>query len=161
MKRALLLASVLIAALAHAGEPAAAKPKAPKATAEILEKGRAQYEVVCASCHGTKGDGNGPAGAYLTPKPRHFGTEKFKQGDGVTDVYMTLERGVPGTPMVAFAHLPEDDRWALSWYVAHFLPTKDGKAAKKLVDKLPPLPGAAAAPATPATPATPETPATP
>ncbi len=35
-------------------------------------KGEAQYKTFCVSCHGEKGDGNGPAGAALTPKPTNF-----------------------------------------------------------------------------------------
>ena len=30
------------------------------------------YATACAACHGEAGDGNGPAGAALTPKPRDF-----------------------------------------------------------------------------------------
>ncbi len=35
-------------------------------------KGAAHYKTFCVSCHGEKGDGNGPAGAALTPKPGNF-----------------------------------------------------------------------------------------
>lgn len=35
-------------------------------------KGEAQYKTLCVSCHGEKGDGNGPAGGALTPKPTNF-----------------------------------------------------------------------------------------
>lgn len=35
-------------------------------------KGEAQYKTFCVSCNGEKGDGNGPAGAALTPKPTNF-----------------------------------------------------------------------------------------
>lgn len=35
-------------------------------------KGEAQFKTFCVSCHGEKGDGNGPAGAALTPKPTNF-----------------------------------------------------------------------------------------
>jgi len=140
------LTGLALAAAATAADPAP-KPKAPKLTEELVRKGRAAYEVACASCHGTLGDGNGPAGQYLNPKPRQFGKEPFKQGDSVEAIFLTLQTGVPMTPMVSFAHLREEDRWAIAYYVSHFLGTKDGRKVKKLVDKLPPL-------ATPATPAT-------
>lgn len=35
-------------------------------------KGEAQYKTLCVSCHGEKGDGIGPAGAAITPKPTNF-----------------------------------------------------------------------------------------
>ncbi len=36
------------------------------------EKGKQHYTMMCVSCHGEKGDGNGPAAAALTPKPGDF-----------------------------------------------------------------------------------------
>ena len=35
-------------------------------------KGAETYKMMCASCHGDKGDGAGPAGAALNPKPANF-----------------------------------------------------------------------------------------
>lgn len=35
-------------------------------------KGETQFKTLCVACHGEKGDGNGPAGAALTPKPGNF-----------------------------------------------------------------------------------------
>ena len=35
-------------------------------------KGEAHYKTLCISCHGEKGDGNGPAGAAMNPKPGNF-----------------------------------------------------------------------------------------
>lgn len=150
-----LLTGLALATAAVAADPTP-KPKAPKLTEELVVKGRTAYEAACAACHGTAGDGNGPAGMYLNPKPRQFGKEPFRQGDSVEQIFLTLQHGVPGTTMVAFAHLPEHDRWAMSYYVSHFLSTKGGKQVKKLIDKLPPL---GAPPATPApAPAAPPTP---
>lgn len=39
--------------------------------------------AVCSACHGPLGDGNGPAGAALTPKPRDFTDAAY--WDGTTD----------------------------------------------------------------------------
>ena len=36
------------------------------------DKGKPIYVAQCASCHGKAGDGNGPAGKALTPRPRAF-----------------------------------------------------------------------------------------
>lgn len=36
------------------------------------QKGQAHYKTLCVSCHGEKGDGNGPAGAALNPHPTNF-----------------------------------------------------------------------------------------
>ncbi len=89
----------------------------PAATPELLEKGKTSYTTNCLTCHGDKGDGMGPAGQYLNPKPRNFATDKFKQGDKPEQIFKTLNKGLPGTSMVSFAHLPEDERWGLVHYV--------------------------------------------
>lgn len=36
------------------------------------EKAASLYKDLCASCHGAKGKGDGPAAAALTPKPKDF-----------------------------------------------------------------------------------------
>ncbi len=43
-------------------------------------KGAAPYKTFCFSCHGEKGDGNGPAGAALNPKPRAFTDKAYMTG---------------------------------------------------------------------------------
>ena len=42
-------------------------------------------------------------------------------------VFATLGKGVPGTAMVKFTSLSDDERWALSWYV---LDLRGGRARK-------------------------------
>ncbi len=123
-----------LTALAPPARAADTKPKAPKATAALLAKGKQVYATSCASCHGEKGDGNGPTGQFLNPKPRNFATEPLKQGGKVEELFKTTTGGVPGTLMVAFGQLPEEDRWAVSYYVLAFLPSKEGAAAKKLLE---------------------------
>ncbi len=90
---------------------------APKKTAELVARGKASYEMNCASCHGDKGLGDGVAGAALQPKPRNLVADKFKQGTKAEQVFATIAKGVDGTTMVPFGFLPEDERWALAYYV--------------------------------------------
>jgi mono/diheme cytochrome c family protein len=146
-----LVAAALFTVLATASFPATAgepKPKAPKLTPELALKGRTTYLASCAACHGEKGDGAGPTGMYLNPKPRHFEKEPFKQGESVEQIFATLNTGVAGTAMVAFPQLSEEERWATAWFVAHFRPSKDGKKAKKIIEALPALGSAPPATAT-------------
>ena len=89
------------------------------------------FQFHCANCHGTKGDGAGIAG--LTPLARHFGYDKFKfvstTNPGRTaggqptddDLIDTLKRGLPGTPMPSFGHLPEPQLRALAGQVRKFV----------------------------------------
>ncbi|KFA94146.1 c-type cytochrome [Archangium violaceum] len=100
---------------------------APKATPELLEKGKTAYTSYCQSCHGEKGEGNGPAGMYLVPKPRNFVAEAFKKGNKPEEIFKTITTGIPGSTMVPFTHLAEQDRWALTHYVLEL--QKQGKAA--------------------------------
>jgi mono/diheme cytochrome c family protein len=114
--------AVLLAPAARAGEP-------PKKTPQLLEKGRASFALNCAACHGAKGEGDGAAAAALNPKPRNFATEPFKNGSSVSQVFQTLDKGSPGTAMIAFKHLSEEERWGLSYYVLDL--KSAGKGAKK------------------------------
>jgi len=113
--------AVLLAPAARAGEP-------PKKTPDLVEKGRASFALNCAACHGAKGEGDGAAAAALNPKPRNFATETFKHGSSVAQVFETLGKGSPGTAMIGFTHLPEEERWALAYYVLDL--KSGGKAAK-------------------------------
>lgn len=95
-----------------------ATPKAvPPATPAVLEKGKTIFTTQCVACHGEKGDGNTVAGQALTPKPRNFLTEDFKFGDEPAKVFDTITKGSPGTAMVGYSFLSEEERWALTHYV--------------------------------------------
>lgn len=94
-----------------------AATKAPASSPAMIEKGKASYAANCATCHGDSGDGMGPAGQYMNPKPRNFSKDKFKKGDKVEQIFQTITKGLAGTAMTAYGHLSEDDRWALSHYI--------------------------------------------
>lgn len=47
--------------------------------------GKARYDLLCGSCHGTSGKGDGPAAAALTPKPRDHSDGKYM--NTLTDKY--------------------------------------------------------------------------
>jgi mono/diheme cytochrome c family protein len=89
----------------------------PPSTPEAVEKGKAVYSTNCLTCHGEKGDGNGPAGAYMNPKPRDLAKGRFKKGEKPEQVFKTISSGLEGTSMTAFSHLPEDDRWNVTYYI--------------------------------------------
>lgn len=104
------LATVCFATVALAG-------KMPSSTPELISKGQTSYKINCAICHGDNGDGNGPAGASLNPKARNFITDKYKFGSKPEQVFKTITEGSKNTSMAAFSHLPEDVRWALTYFV--------------------------------------------
>ena len=110
-----------------AGAALARTAKPPSRTPALVERGKATYSIYCVSCHGERGAGDGSAAPTLNPRPRNFATDKFKQGAGVAQIFATLGTGVPGTAMVKFTNLSEDERWALAWYV---LELKNGKTRR-------------------------------
>ncbi len=107
---------------------------------------RGLYRKHCVQCHGTTGDGMGPTSALLAPYPRDFrrGSFKFKStpiGKKPThaDLVRTLEYGLPGTAMPAFATLNlskefEHDVDALAHYV-RFLSIR-GEVERKIISAI-------------------------
>ncbi len=91
---------------------------------EYLKLGAAVYRKRCVQCHGYSGDGNGPVGKYMYPKPRDYRRGMFKftsTGYGEKprrdDLKLTLQRGIPGTSMPAFSLLPDKELDAVLDYV--------------------------------------------
>jgi mono/diheme cytochrome c family protein len=113
------------AAPAAPGLPAArAVPSAPASSAARARSlpGWPLYDRLCLACHGTAGDGRGPAAPYLSPAPRALtrGELKWRStpiGQPATDedLRATIALGAPGTAMPGF---PALDRAALDDVIA-------------------------------------------
>lgn len=90
-------------------------------TDAMVNKGKTLFQTNCSSCHGQNGMGDGPAGAALNPKPRNFHSNQgWKNGRRVSDMFQTLQKGIPGTGMPAFEYLPASDRLDIISYVRTF-----------------------------------------
>ena len=85
------------------------------------------YAHRCVGCHGQRGDGNGPAATFLSPRPRDFtlGVFKFRSTppgslptDG--DLYRTVTDGVRGTAMPTWHELPDKERLAVVAFIKTF-----------------------------------------
>lgn len=120
------LAAMLVGGTAR-GADDAKPPKPPKSTPALLEIGKKIYEVNCLACHGAAGDGEGPVGKVLNPKPRNFGKDPFKQGVKPEAVFASVTGGVKNTAMVGWAQLSDNDRWAVTYYVLTMVPKPDPK----------------------------------
>lgn len=95
-----------------------------------------QFKVMCSSCHGQAGRGDGPAAAALKPPPVSFhdGTRMAEVAPSLA--FHTLTFGVPGTPMASFDSLPAHERWNLAFYVVglrHGIPGAPAQAAAPLL----------------------------
>ncbi|MCK6456369.1 MAG: ethylbenzene dehydrogenase-related protein [Phycisphaerae bacterium] len=116
------------ASKAESGVAAAAKTSQsatalPAVDPRIVERGRALFARQCVVCHGETGDGTGTFAYLMNPRPRNFKTGKFRltttqnQVPSDEDLLRTITRGMPGSAMPPWGHLPISDLRALVAYV--------------------------------------------
>jgi len=96
-------------------------------SADLVARGKEEYGEHCIGCHGAKGDGNGLAATFLSPRPRDFtiGAFKFRSTpsgslptDG--DLFRTVTRGVRWTAMPTWHEVPDKARLAVITYIKTF-----------------------------------------
>lgn len=115
-----------------------------------LEKGKTVYLKKCAFCHGETGDGKGGSAPYSSPKPRNFTkghikirSTPFGKIPTDDDLFKAISKGLAGTTMPGWSHLPEVDRWSLILYLKS-LSKKFAKFIKKgethKIVNIPPMP---------------------
>lgn len=111
--------------------------KAAHATPAEANRAGKLFAQHCAACHGETGDGQGPAAKFLEPKPRNLRDSRYRMISSATtpaaslpDVLAVLKRGMPGSSMPSWAHLPEVDRLLLVGQVLQF--RKDGARDKAI-----------------------------
>ena len=97
---------------------------------KLIAYGNKVYQSQCAVCHGKKGLGDGTPG--LIPPPRNLVEGQWKQGGSSKELFVTLQKGVEGTSMVSFKHLPKQDRWALVHYIRSITDNKVADDEKEL-----------------------------
>lgn len=122
MKRIFSLGAAALFLLLTTGiETAEIKP--PPSSQKLLALGKQIYGRQCVACHGPQGKGDGEAAYLLYPKPRDFVAGNFRlvsTWDRVPtdqDLFNTITRGMPGSAMPSWGHLPAEQRWALVHYV--------------------------------------------
>jgi mono/diheme cytochrome c family protein len=85
-------------------------------TRALLERGRGRFAIVCAACHGTRGDGDSPvAHAMQRRRPPSF-AEREPVLKTVGELYIIIRDGDGYMPSYA-AMLDDADRWAVVAYV--------------------------------------------
>lgn len=99
------------------------------------ERGKVLYAQLCASCHGSAGAGDGPAGKGLDPPPIDFTDQARANERSVAALYQVISQGLEGTSMVSYAGLPVEDRWALATYVgALAYPEAQAEKGRRLLE---------------------------
>jgi mono/diheme cytochrome c family protein len=107
-------------------EPYAALRNPLPRTKATIERGASVYARYCASCHGTTGLGDGPAGRTMSHPPANLAwlsRMPIKLWDGF--MYWTLAEGggILHSDMPRFNDtLSEDDLWAVIGYIQARLP---------------------------------------
>ena len=107
------------------------KPPAP--SQQLLDRGKEVWEQAkCWECHGKSGKGDGEKAAGLkddlgfTMVPADLTSGQFKSGPAVEDIFRTVTTGLSGTPMPSYRDaFPDEDRWALAYYVLALSAYKD------------------------------------
>jgi cbb3-type cytochrome oxidase cytochrome c subunit len=79
-------------------------------------RGQDLYRHNCASCHGTRGEGDGPGSAGLRPRPASLAAHEYS----VARLSFVLGNGVAGTAMQAWRDFSLQDRAALAQVVRGF-----------------------------------------
>jgi high-affinity iron transporter len=90
---------------------------APRAAPKLADAARL-YDASCASCHGASGRGDGAAGKGLDPAPANFHDADRMRVRSLYGLYNTVTLGVAGTGMRGYKELSDDERWALTFYLA-------------------------------------------
>lgn len=95
------------AATKPAEKKAEAKPAEKKAGAvseAAMAEAKQVFSTRCASCHGPKGEGDGPAAAALNPKPRTLTSEEWQKSvtdEHIAKVIVEGGQGVGLSPLMA------------------------------------------------------------
>jgi cytochrome c553 len=85
------------------------------------QDGAEDFLTLCARCHGTEGDGQGPE--VLDRPARSFKDGGFSFGNTAEAIGRTITHGIPGSPMPAFGEtLPEGRIEALARHVLTLAP---------------------------------------
>jgi mono/diheme cytochrome c family protein len=155
MQRTIFLsAAALLLVFTAVIETAEIKP--PPSSQKLLALGKQIYNQQCAACHGPQGKADGEAAYLLYPKPRDFTAGNYRlvsTWDRLPtdqDLFNTITRGMPGSAMPSWGHLPAEQRWALVYYIkslaekpltikAQKKPTEDGSGGEGLI-QVPPEP---------------------
>lgn len=93
-----------------------------ESTAENLQNGKMLYQtrakpMPCKLCHGVSGDGRGPMARGFNPPPRDFTCSETINGVPDGQLFWIIKNGSPGTGMLAYKSLKDEQIWQVLLYV--------------------------------------------
>jgi mono/diheme cytochrome c family protein len=77
-----------------------------------VESGRAFFMKNCFTCHGVKGDGNGPRAYFIAPRPRNFTSEESRKTYNRPRLFDAISNGKRGTVMPAWGKVLNEQQVA-------------------------------------------------
>ena len=77
-----------------------------------VESGRVFFMKNCFTCHGVKGDGNGPRAYFIAPRPRNFTSGESRQTYNRPRLFDAISNGKRGTVMPAWSKVLDDQQIA-------------------------------------------------
>lgn len=102
-------------------ENAQANPIPPNR--ESVTAGSAVFATNCALCHGASGQGDGPVGLTMNPRPADLTQHAFPGIHTDAQLYEWITNGFPGTRMPGFkSSLSDTDRWNLVNFIRTLAP---------------------------------------
>ncbi|HSH76711.1 MAG TPA: c-type cytochrome [Longimicrobiales bacterium] len=109
------------------GGEAEAEAEVEAEPVEVGFSATSTFNIVCASCHGTAGDGTGAAGAALDPRPANFTDPAFWEERDMERIVTVIRDGataVGGSPLMVgwSASFDQEQIQQLADYVASFRP---------------------------------------
>ncbi len=91
-------------------------------TGKSLNRGKYQYDIHCAICHGEQGQGDGPVGKKYVPDPMNLTLDYVQiQPDG--QLFYTISHGSIAMPYYRDS-IPAVDRWHVINYIKSVLGRK-------------------------------------
>jgi len=90
-------------------------PASLEITGAFVERGQNRYQIYCAPCHGTLGDGNGITKSYGMQTTPTYHDDRLR-GLAEGEIFNTITHG-KNTMMSYADKLSPDDRWAVVAYV--------------------------------------------
>jgi plastocyanin len=118
---------IAVVGFTYAAAAQVSTPRTPDRQAGDPQRGKVVYARYCTQCHGARGDGNGEAAPFTTPRPRDFrqGLFKFRSTPPgalplVSDLDQTIRNGLYATSMPPFPALSPSARLDVIAYIQTF-----------------------------------------